>query len=102
MEEKEVNLICDFPGDWLTDVRKKYLEKIIIKPLKEKGYKVNLKINEAYAPAKPYYIFIEYKGIKTIIFSNNSKKHEDEGALIGTKIDNSNKDKVLERILRII
>ncbi len=75
---------------------------MIIKPLKEKGYKINIKLNEAYSPAKPYYIFIESNGIKTIIFSNNKNKHENEGALIGNKIDNSNKDKIIDRILRII
>ena len=101
MENKEINIICEFPSDWCNSKIKNF-EKMIIKPLKEKGYKINLKLNEAYSPAKPYYIFVEYAGIKTIIFSNNKNKHENEGALIGNKIDNSNKDQVLDRILRII
>ena len=36
------------------------------------------------------------------LFLVNKNKHENEGALIGNKIDNSNKDQIIDRILRIL
>ena len=97
--EKELNLICEFCANWFLPKKVKALEKGLVQDLKSKGYNAKLTIEPSTSPAKPYYLYLLIGSIKKIILSNNPTKHRKYGAIIDYSINDSNRKKVVEKII---
>ena len=99
--EKELNLLCEFCANWYLPKKVKALEKGLVQDLKSRGYNAKLIIESSTSPAKPYYLYLLIGNTKKIILSNNPTKHRKEGAIIDYSINDSNRNKVVEKIIDI-
>ena len=97
--EEEIHLICEFCNNWYLPKKIKALEKGLVQDLKSKGYKAKLEIESFNSVAKPYYLFLKNGNDKIIILSNNGSLHRKEGAIIDYSINDSNRKKVVDKII---
>ena len=60
---------------------------------------LNQRLNHLILLAKPYYLFLKNGNNKIIILSNNGSLHRKEGAIIDYSINDSNREKVVDKII---
>ena len=97
--EEEIYLICEFCNNWYLPKKIKALEKGLVQDLKSKGYKAKLEIESSNSAAKAYYLYLKNGNNKIIILSNNGSLHRKEGAIIDYSINDSNRKKVVDKII---
>jgi hypothetical protein len=80
-------------------MRIKQVEDLLVNPIKEKGLKVTYVQIKASGGNGEYYVYTGKVNNKKIVFSNNSKIHQQENAVIGRNIDKKNAQEILDKIL---
>jgi hypothetical protein len=65
------------------------------------GYALDIKFTKVYGGKSEYYLYLVINDEKKIIFSN-LKEHESQGAIIGTRLINSNTKDVVDKIISLV
>jgi hypothetical protein len=80
-------------------MRKKQVEDLLVTPIKQKGFDVNFNCIGLAGGNGEYYIYAGSKENRKIVFSNNSKLHEESKPIIGRNINNKNSQEIIDLIL---
>lgn len=96
---KTVEILSEMCSSWGYGNTKNQVVSQLVKKLNEKGYDVKYTLEPKDGGNGEFYVYKIENGKSTIVFSNNKKLHESSGAVIGGKINASNIEAIVTKIV---
>lgn len=96
--KKTIDILAEFCDRWGYNNIVAEFKTCFLEGLAFRGITVNYTITPVTGGKNEYYIYQILDGEKKIIFSNNKELHGPQGAVFGYEIEESNLDKVIEKI----
>lgn len=99
--KKVINLTIELCQKWGSNWEKG-INSTLVETLKQRGYLVDTQVNPIQKPSGEYYIYLRKDNEKLIIFSNNSERDKNKGAIIGDEVNTSNVESVISKLMQLI
>ena len=96
--KKTIEILAEFCDRWGYNRVVGEFKSCFLEGLSYRGYTVNYTITPVPRGKGEYFIYQILNGEKKIIFSNNKQLHGPQGAVFGYEIEESNIDKVVEKL----